>query len=176
MQDGLERHVWGSLKYTDASGAVMSVRGTGTNDEEATLLNSGYAFNVEDDFNTEVFLLAGGSDLNQKFAIISIPRDKQRKWKTGTGGIQSPVNPDKAVEFNDKRTQVTEDNFAVAMSGIFEVKDGVVYVRADVRVQGTVYANGNVEAGGNVTTASFFIGPEPFGSGDAPPAIPGFDP
>jgi hypothetical protein len=105
QQDAYERGLWGQLEYTDKSGAVLKVRGTGveggTLDENVPLLNTGYGFNVSQNYNTEVLLLSMNSDTNQKYAVASIPRDKQRKWPEGTGGVQHPTNADKFVQLDD---------------------------------------------------------------------------
>lgn len=160
FQDGLERHVWKNLAYLDKGGAIVTVRGTGTVDKDAVVLNMGHGFNLEDDSNTEVFLVAGGSDMAQKFAILTIPRDKQRKWRAGTGGVQNPLDAEKALEFNNKRAHVTDARFAVGTSGIFEVKEGKVYIRGDIVISGSC-------------TAAEFIGPDPV---PGVPDVPGFDP
>jgi len=144
LQDGVERGVWGKLEYIEGAGATITVRGTGTVDEEAVVLNIGQAMNLPEDSNTEVFLLVSGSDTTQKYALLTIPRDKQRQWKENTGGIQNPTDPEKAVEFNEKRTHVTEDNFAVGPKGTIEVKDGVTYIRGDLVVAGVATVNGRV--------------------------------
>lgn len=174
-QDGIERHVFGKLTYLDKAGAVVTVNGTGTQDQEAIVLNTGYGMNFEDNEDVEVFLVSSGSDRSQKFALVSIPRDKQRKWGKGRGGVQNPLDPDKAVELNEKRVHATDPNFAVG-AGLLEVIDGKVYLRADLHVSGTIYSGGSMQAGGNVSTAASFIGPDPSGSGPVPPPIPGFDP
>lgn len=152
IQDIMERHVWGSLKYTEA-GAMLTVRGTGTRDEMVPVLNFGYSFNVTANYNTEVFTLADGSDTAQKFALPTLPRDKQRRWKEGAGGVQNPTDATKALEFNDKRTHITEDAFAVGLQGAIEVKDGVLYVRIPV-----VFAQ-DLQVNGAVTTGALFRGP-----------------
>lgn len=175
-QDGTERHVYSKLAYMDKSGALVTVKGTGTEDVDAVLVNAGYGFNLEDDSNAEVFLLSNGSDLSQKFAIMTLPRDKQRKWGKGRGGIQNPLDPDKAVELNEKRVHSTDANFAVSPDGAFEIIDGVCYFRVPVRFAEDIQVRGSVQAGGNVSTAALFIGPEPVGAGQVPPAVPGFDP
>lgn len=173
MQDANERHVFGKLKYLDKAGAVVTVNGTGTQDQEAIVLNSGYGMSFDDDTNAEVILLSLGSDRSQKFAMLSIPRDKQRKWGAGKGGVQNPLDPEKALEFNGKRTWVTEKAFAVGQ-GLIEVIDGEVIIRGKLRVQDDIESGGKVQAGGDVSTAGSFIGPEPSGSGTKPPDIPGF--
>lgn len=175
-QDGTERHVFRKLAYMDSSGALVSVAGTGTEDVNAILINTGQGFNLDDDTNAEVFLLAGGSDMSQKFAIMTLPRDKQRKWGKGRGGVQNPLDPDKAVELNEKRVHSTDPNFAVGPQGAFEVIDGIAYFRVPVRFASDVQVVGSVQAGGNVSTAARFIGPDPIGTGPMPPNVPGFDP
>lgn len=143
MQDGTERHVWGELEYVSGAGAVLKVRGTDTVDEEAPVLNTGYGMNYSKDTNTEVMLLSLGSDTDQKYAIVTIPRDKQRPWKEGTGGVQNPSDPDKALEFNAKRTWVTQDKFAIGQ-GIIEVDGDTVYIRGRLVVEQTATVNARV--------------------------------
>src|SRR5215510_9372306 len=87
IQDHLERHVWGEQKYT-GKGSIIKVRGTDTNDEETAVLNiAGNSFNLPKNSNTEVILLSGGSDTTLKLAVLTIPRDKQRRWQEGDGGV-----------------------------------------------------------------------------------------
>lgn len=140
LQDGMERFVFGKLTHLD-SGAVVKLRGNGTEEDEVRVINIGQGMNFPENHNTEVLVLVSGSDTNMKFALLQIPADKQRPWGEGKGGIQNPMDPDKAVEFNDKRTWVTEDNFAVGSGGIFEIKDGKLYIRAEVVVEGMVTSN-----------------------------------
>jgi hypothetical protein len=157
MQDTFERHVFSELEFTD-TGVVIRVKGNGTEDE-AIVLNLGYGFNLPKDSDTEVILATSGSDTGLKLALVSIPRNKQRKWKENAGGIQNPTDPEKAVELNEKRVHSTDDNFAVGKGGTLEVISGTVYVRGDIRCSGTVYA-------------SNFKGPEPT---PGTPNVPGFE-
>jgi hypothetical protein len=113
QQDGFERHLWGSIEYVNGAGAVMKVRGTGTEDEEAPILNVGYSFNVGQNFNTEVMLVSLGSDTNQKYAIPTIPRDKQRQWAEGSGGIQNPVDPERAIQLDDDSIWLKDGKFTL---------------------------------------------------------------
>lgn len=175
IQDHVERMMFKSLTYTDEAGAHIAVEGSGTSDFEVPVVNTGFGFNLDDDTPAEVLTINEGSDAGNKMALMTLPRNKQRKWAKRTGGIQNPLDPDKAVELNEKRTQVTEDNFAVSMTGVFEVKDGVVYIRGSLHVENDLFVGGDVIAGGNISTAGRFIGPDPSGSGSPPPAIPGFD-
>lgn len=132
-QDGFERHVFSRLEHND-TGAVVTVKGTGTEDMEAPVLNMGYGVNYADNTNAEVFLVSLGSDTGMKFAIMSIPRDKQRKWEAGKGGIQHPSNPEKAIEFGD--------------DGVW-IKEGVAFLGDDKKVKVTIDgANITIEAGG----------------------------
>lgn len=158
MQDGTERHVFGSIEYL-GTGAIVKVRGNGTIDEEAVVVNLGIGSTFADNENTEVLLLASGSDTNLKFALITIPRDKQRKWESGTGGIQHPSDPERALEFNEKRTWLTDGNYAVGDGGTFEVKDGKIYMRGDLHV------------GGNLLVSGSIVGPLPSGSAGPVPAF-----
>lgn len=165
QQDGVERHVWGEQEFTDA-GSIIRVRGTGTQDEEAVVLNNGIGMQVPKDTNTEVFLLAGGSDTNQKFAMLSIPRDKQRKWAEGSSGLQAWNDPARALEFNAKRMYADDENFATR-GGVFEIKGGDVYIRGNVYVDGVVGATGAFKSPSTPET------PLPGGAGSV--TVPGFE-
>ncbi len=146
VQDGTERHVWGEQTHNPGSGSIISVRGTGTADEEAPVINGGASFNLAKNSNAEVFLLSGGSDTNMKFAILTLPRDKQRPWKEGTGGVQHPGDPDHALEFNSKRAHITKEPFAIGETGLIEVIDGKVYIRGPLVVEGQITSNTRVIA------------------------------
>jgi len=159
MQDGTERHVFGEIEYLD-TGAIVKVRGNGTQDEEAVVVNLGLGQSFGKNHNTEVLLLMSGSDSNLKFALITIPRDKQRKWDEGTGGVQHPTDPERALEFNKKRTWLTDGEYAVGDGGYLEVKGGKIYVRGDL------YVEKNLLVGGSI------IGPEP---SPGPVVIPPFE-
>lgn len=174
-QDGFERHAFNKLTYVEGAGSVVKVTGTGTMDEDVPVINSGYGFNLPEDFNTECFLQSDGSDSSGKFAVMTLPRDRQRQWKENTGGVQNPIDPSKALEFNEKRTHATESKFAVGMEGIFEVVDGKIYIRGDVHVEGDLFVGGKLQVGGNISTAGRYIGPDPSGQGEPPDPIPGFD-
>ena len=142
IQDGMERHIYGEQEYIDGKGSIIKVNGTDTEDEEATVLVIGGAsMHLAKGTNTEVFLLSGGSDTNLKFAIVTTPFDKQRKWKEGTGGVQHPTDPDVALEFNSKRSHLTKGDFATGAGGVFEVVGDTVYIRGKLVVDRTVTAN-----------------------------------
>lgn len=112
-QDGVERGVWGKREDVDGAGSIMSVRGTGTVDEEVPIANFGYGFNIEDDSNAEVTMLALGNDVNNKMAMPHLPKDKQHPWKKGTGGIQHPTDPNRRVEFNGDETFLRDGTFII---------------------------------------------------------------
>lgn len=156
QQDGVKRHVWGKSQHTDA-GTLLTVRGAGTTDEEVPWLNTGYGFNFEENYNTEVMLVSFGSDTNQKYAIPSIPRDKQRPWKANTGGIQNPADPGKAFEFNPMRAHVREHNFALGDNGEVELKDGVLYIRCPIVLDGDLSVTGNLEVKGDLKVGGQII-------------------
>lgn len=143
-QDLVERHVFGTQEYVAGAGSVVRVRGTGTEDQEAPVLNTGYGFNLAKDTNAEVMLISGGSDTNMKFAFMTLPHDKQRQWKEGRGGVQNPLDADHAIEFKAGKVHLTKGEFAVGTTGTIEVKDGVVYIRGNLIVSGTITANGQV--------------------------------
>lgn len=165
QQDGIERHVFGKQEFTKA-GSIVQVRGTGTQDQEAVVINNGIGMQVPENTNTEVFLIAGGSDTNQKFAMLSIPRDKQRQWAEGNNGIQAWNDPARALEFNAKRMYADDANFATR-SGVFEVKGDDVYIRGNLYVQGDVGSTGVFKSPSTPQT--------PLPAGGASVTVPGFE-
>lgn len=166
QQDGIERHVYGEQEYVDGAGAVIRVEGTGTQDDEAVVLNGMTSFNLPVNFNTEVMLHASGSDTNQKYATLTIPRDKQRRWAVGTGGTQHPTDGTRAMEFNDKRLYFDDANVATR-DGIFEVKDGKLYIRCDV------FCSGDIGTAKNFRSPNPPLTPPTAGGVDVD--VPGFD-
>jgi len=146
IQDGTERHVYSELKYEEA-GAIIKVKGTDTEDEEAAVLNiGGVGFKLKKDTDSEVFLLASSSDTQLKQAVLTIPKDKQRRWPEGEGGIQHPTDPEVSMHFSDKLTHVTKNKFAVGEKGEFEVKEDAVYIRAKkVIIEGELVVNKQVK-------------------------------
>ena len=134
QQDHIERHVWGEQKYVSKAGSIIKVRGTDTKDEETavTVVGSGSSFNLKKDHNAEVFLLAGGADTTLKLAMLTIPKDKQRKWKEEHGGVQNPLDNEWALDFGKEKAHVTKKEFAVGKDGEFEIdKSKNVYFRLD---------------------------------------------
>lgn len=129
VQDGTERHVWGKQEYVEKGGSIIKVRGTDTEDQEAMVLVNGVSFNVKEKFNTEVFLLASSSDTTLKMALLTIPKDKQRRWMEGSGGVQHPTDGAFALDFSDKLAHLTKNKFAVGEKGEFEVKGENGYFR-----------------------------------------------
>lgn len=109
----VSRGVWGILEHVIGVGSIMSVRGTGTVDSELPVFNFGYSFNLPADSNAEVIMMSLGSDVNDKIAIPQLPRDAQRHWPEGTGGIQHPVNPSRYLEFNDDETHLRDGKFVI---------------------------------------------------------------
>ena len=80
----------------------------------AGVLNiGGVSFNVKEKFNTEVMLLASSSDTTLKMALLTIPKDKQRRWEEGHGGVQHPTDDTFALDFSDSLAHLTQNKFAV---------------------------------------------------------------
>ena len=168
QQDGFERHVWGDIEYVDGAGAVARVRGTGTEDSEAPILNTGYGMQYSKNFNTEVMLVSLGSDTDQKYAIVTIPRDKQRRWAEGTGGVQNPLDPERAIEFSKDGIHLKDGTFFIGdnkevkltvASGQTTITVNKLVINADVEINGTnlkhnglnvgsTHVHGGVEPGG----------------------------
>lgn len=144
QQDANERHIFESLEYVKGAGSVVKVAGTGTEDLEAPVINSGYGHNPKKGADAEVILLALGSDTNMKFALVQIPADKQREWKEGRGGIQNPSDADHALEFKDGALHLTKGTFSVGDGGTIEIQNGQVYIRADATITGKLTVNGGI--------------------------------
>lgn len=153
QQDAFERHVWGQRRYTAGAGSVIDVRGTDTLDEDAPVLNTGYGFNLPENSDAEVFLVALGSDTNQKVAMLTLPRSAQREWPEGAGGVQHPTDPDVFIQLNDEGVEINhsggsvitmdaDGNVTISASSIVVVADDTVF-NSDVVVNGTLDANGS---------------------------------
>jgi len=156
VQDGVERHVWHELKYEDV-GSTIKVKGTDSEDEEATVLNiGGAAFKLKKDHDAEVFLLSSSSDTQLKVAVLTIPHDKQRRWPEGEGGIQHPTDDEFSLHFSDKLAHVTKNKFAVGEKGEFEIKgdEGVFRVKKLI-VDGELIVNTRIK------TPQVVMGKEP---------------
>lgn len=159
VQDYIERHVWGSLEYVAGAGSILRTRGTGTEDEEMPVINTGYGFHLPKDSNAEVITFSLGSDTNMKFALPTIPHDKQRQWAEGTGGVQHPTNPERFLEFNEKRVYLKDGAYAFGEDGVLEIEGGKVTIRGDVTVTGDLNVNGNVNFAGDANRTNPSIGP-----------------
>ena len=146
VQDGTERHVWSEQTYEDA-GSIIKVKGTDSEDEEAAVLNiGGVGFNLKKDSDSEVFLLASSSDTQLKQAMLTIPKDKQRRWPENEGGIQHPTDQEFSLHFSDKLAHLTKNKFAVGEKGEFEVKGDAVYIRSKkVIIDGELIVNKQVK-------------------------------
>jgi phage baseplate assembly protein gpV len=143
IQDGFERHVLDKIAFDKKAGHSVTVKGTGTQDDDAPMLVGNVGFKLKNGTNAEVFLLSGGSDTNMKFALVTIPRDKQREWKEGRGGVQNPMDPTHALEFKDGNLHLTKGTFTVG-NGTIEVTDGKINIRSDVTITGKLTVNGGV--------------------------------
>lgn len=146
LQDALERHVYSDVEYVSGAGAVVHVKGTGTEDQEVPTITTGVGFRLPKDTDAEVLVFGGGSDTNQKFALVQLPVDKQREWAEGRSGVQNAMDPSHALEFRDGRLHLTKGTFTVGDGGTIEVQDGKVYIRASVTITGPLIANGGVTA------------------------------
>lgn len=159
VQDYVERHVWGAIEYVAGNGSVLRVRGTGTEDEEMPVINTGYGFHLPENSNAEVLAFSLGSDTNLKFALPTIPHDKQRQWAVGTGGVQHPTDPERFLEFNDKRTWLKDGAYAFGAGGLLEISGNNVTIRGSVTVEGDLNVNGNTNFAGSANLSNPVIGP-----------------
>lgn len=177
QQDGTETHLWNEIEYVKDNGAVLKVKGTGTEDEEVTLANFGYGFNVPTDTDLEVTVVSDGSDTNNKYGMPQIPHASQRAWKENTGGIQNPLDGTKAVEFSPNGTHIRDALVALSEAGILTVDDGGnVYIRGALHVQGAINAGGDISTPTNLNAAMGPPSPDTAvgTSAGAAPTIPTF--
>jgi hypothetical protein len=130
QQDATERGVFGEVTYVDGAGAHMTVRGTGTIDAEVSVLNTGYGFNLDTDSNAEVVMLSLGADVNDKVALLTIPKDMQHPWAVGQGGVQHPTDPNRRLEFNDNQTWLKDGNYTLgnAKEVSVSISDGAITI------------------------------------------------
>lgn len=151
LQDSVERGLWGDVEYVDGAGSVISVRGTGTLDEEIPVLNLGYGFNPGPNANAEVVMLALGSDVNDKVALVTLPRDMQHQWGPGEGGIQSPNNPERRIEINADETWLKDGTYAIGNNK--ELTVTVSGGNITLATGGNLILNGDLTVNGNVNFA-----------------------
>lgn len=145
QQDGIERHIFAKIEKIDKAGHIIKVKGNGTEDEEAVFLNIlGLGFSWPDDTEAEVHLLSMGSDTNAKFAIVTIPRDKERKWPKKANGLQKWDDPQKFLQFGEKRIHLSDKNIALGDKAQIEIKDGKIYIRGDLYVEGEIRAKKDI--------------------------------
>ena len=153
IQDLVERGMWGSLVYVPGAGASMSVRGTGTFDEEVPLLNLGYGFNLPADSDAEMVMLSLGSDVNDKVVLATLPRNLQYAWGEGQGGVQHPTDPTRRIEFNDDETFLTDGNYVLGPDRSITL--GIVGDDATINLAGggtiNIASDGQVTVGGNIS-------------------------
>lgn len=144
VQDHWEMQLWGEVTY-DAPGAYMRVRGNDTQEYEMGVLNTGVGMNLGKDYNAEVAPMGFGSDPNNKMVWQLIPRDKQRPWKEKTSGLQYALDKDRALEFNEKRAWLEDVAIALHRLGLFEIKDGEILIRCNVKIDPAyqIYATGS---------------------------------
>jgi len=138
--------VYGDVTYPGV-GAIIRVRGNDTEDQEVEVAYvGGCSFKLPKDANCEITMISTGNDTTLKVAVMTPPKDKQRRWKENTGGIQHPTDPEHVLEFNNTRAHVTKDAFAVGPKGTFEVKNGEVFIRGPLTVEGIITSNKLVKA------------------------------
>src|SRR5215211_4047731 len=92
VQDGVERHTFGKVEYTKAGAIMRKAKGTDTEDDESPMIIGTASFNLPKDHNSEIFMHASSSDTTLKMTVMAIPRDKQRRWMEGAGGVQHPTD------------------------------------------------------------------------------------
>jgi hypothetical protein len=78
--------------------------------------------------------------------VMTIPKDKQRRWMEGAGGVQHPTDPEFALDFSDKLAHLTKNLFAVGEKGEFEVKGEEMYIRSKkVIIDGELIVNKQIK-------------------------------
>jgi hypothetical protein len=151
-----EKHCFVKQEYVKSAGSIVKVLGTDTEDEEACVVNNGSSFNLKKDTDAEVFLLGAASDTQLKQAMLSIPKDKQRRWQEGDGGVQHPTDPEFALDFSDHIAHVTQNKFGVGKDGEFEVKGKEGYFRVTKLI-----VDGELIVNKRIKTPQVVVGSEP---------------
>lgn len=171
IQDGTEVHVYSKKEYVKDGGSVVRVKGTGTTDDEVIVANSGYGFNLPEDSNAEVLVMADGSDMTRKIGFMQIPHDKQREWPEGTGGTQHPTDPSRFIEFNGDETHLSDGVFILGKEkgvkvtvsgGEITMEFTKLTLKGNVEIEGEyikhngtriddTHKHGGIEPGGGIT-------------------------
>jgi hypothetical protein len=64
--------------------------------------------------------------------MLTIPKDKQRKWKEEHGGVQNPLDNEWSLDFGPKLAHITKKEWAIGKDGEMEItKEKNVYFRLD---------------------------------------------
>lgn len=135
-QDGTERHVYAELEAVDGGGHVVKVKGNGTENQEAIVMNiGGVGLHMPKDTNAEVHLFSGNGDTCLRFAVICIPHDKEHKWKEGHSGLQKWDDPKRRLQFGPERAHLTDENAAIGKKGNFEAKGNDSYIRGQIYLE-----------------------------------------
>lgn len=147
--ESIELQFFKKLRFEKNIPLVSSKSGFYTS-TDIPVINLGYSFNLSPKEDAEVVLLADLHKINNKFAFMSIPKTYTHKWNEGCGGIQSPVNKDRVLEFNSTRTHLRDKNIALGNEGAIEIQGNKVIIRGDLTVEGNLYINGNVMCSGEI--------------------------
>jgi len=111
QEELLQLGVYGEVEVVAGAGRVMSVEYSEQTDLELPIANFGFGFSLASFSDAEVLTLSVGADPNAKMALPMLPRDVQRDWPVGAGGIQSPTTPDRFVEINEDETHLQDGVF-----------------------------------------------------------------
>lgn len=144
-QDHVERGVYGTWTAVAGAGAMLSVKGTGTVDEEVPIVNFGYSFRLPKDTNAEVVMLSLGSDVNDKVAMPTLPRDKQHQWGESQGGVQHPMDPSRRLEYNGAETWLKDGNYKLGNNKEVEVIVGGGAVTINIAGTGNINFTGALD-------------------------------
>lgn len=136
-QDSTERHVYGEMKF-EGVGPSVDVEGNDTQDSSVPVLTiGGTVMNMPKGTNAEVILVGGGDDTAAKMAIVTGPRDKVYKSKSGQSWTQDPLDPKERTGYTAAGYRMaSEKSMATWNSGVFEVIDRAdgtrqIYLRAN---------------------------------------------
>lgn len=156
LQEQVVRGLWGEVEEVPGAGRVMSVRGTGTIDYEVPILNTGFGFSLPANSDAEVIMLSLGSDVNDRVALPTLPRDAQHNWAPGAGGIQSPTDPERRVEVNEDETHLTDGNYSFGPNREYRLQivggAAILTVAGGLTLDGDLTVNGNVNLNGGAVT------------------------
>lgn len=146
--DTMRLGILDGVEYISDAGALCTVLTATRTDLEVPLLSVGYGFVPADGQEAETLMLAIDADVNARVALATLPRNVQHHWQPGTGGIQSPVTPDRRIGFEAEDTWLTDGRYRFGPNGEVVLEIDGQNVKLSTQGTLTIAAAGGVEIQG----------------------------